>query len=129
MEVLSLKRRLTKCPVCDGELKITEYTCPSCKITIRGDFYQDEIVSLSEEMLDFLKVFIKNRGNLSELQKELNISYPTARSKLEELVTSLGYEVVGRQVQEASKIIKKLEDGLIEPEEAVKLLNRIKGKR
>ena len=44
-------------------------------------------------------------------------------------IDSLGYEVVGRQVQEASKIIKKLEDGLIDPEEAVKLLNRIKGKR
>jgi hypothetical protein len=110
-------------------LTITEYTCSECGVKINGEFYQDEIVSIPEELLDFLKVFIKNRGNLSELQKELNISYPTARSKLEELVTALGYEVAPRQVQEASKIIKKLEEGSLDPEEAVRLLNKLKGKR
>ncbi|KUK80906.1 MAG: Uncharacterized protein XD94_0705, partial [Mesotoga prima] len=52
-------------------------------IKIIGTFVQDELLYLPEELLDFLKVFIKNRGNLSELQKELSISYPTARSKLE----------------------------------------------
>ncbi|HNS35183.1 MULTISPECIES: DUF2089 family protein [unclassified Mesotoga] len=62
---------------------ITEYTFKNCEIKIIGTFVQDELLYLPEELLDFLKVFIKNRGNLSELQKELSISYPTARSKLE----------------------------------------------
>ncbi|MBN2219676.1 MAG: DUF2089 domain-containing protein [Kosmotogaceae bacterium] len=121
-----MKKRLAKCPSCGGDLKITEYTCQNCKTKIIGSFSQDELLSLPEELLDFLKVFIKNRGNLSELQKELNISYPTARSKLEELVTSLGFEVANRQVREASKIIKKLEEGELSAEEAVQLLNNMK---
>jgi hypothetical protein len=124
-----MKKRLDKCPSCGGVLAITEYTCQKCKTKIIGTFLQDELLSLPDELLDFLKIFIKNRGNLSELQKELNISYPTARSKLEELVTSLGFELADRQIQEASKIIRKLEEGDLNPEQAAELLSRMKRRK
>ena len=87
-----MARVMAKCPVCGENLVITEFSCSSCGTTIRGRFELDEFFRLSPEQLNFLRIFIKARGNLSELQKELGISYPTARSRLENIVRTLGYE-------------------------------------
>ncbi len=41
---------------------------------------------------NFVEVFIKNRGgNIKEIEKELGISYPTVRNKLEDVISALGY--------------------------------------
>ena len=76
-----MKKRLDKCPSCGTDLQITEYAYQNCKAKIIGSFSQGELSSLPEELLAFLKAFIKNRRNLSEFRKELNIPYSTARSK------------------------------------------------
>lgn len=122
-------RLLTNCPVCGGKMTITEYTCDQCSTTIRGKFELDDIMKLSPDQLDFLKVFIKNRGNLSEVQKELNISYPTARNRLEDIVKAMGYEVIDRDREEASKILEKLESGELMPDAALEMLRRLKKRK
>jgi len=43
----------------------------------------DELFKLTPEQMDFVKLFLKKRGNLSEVQKELGLSYPTVRNRLE----------------------------------------------
>ncbi|MCB1222674.1 MAG: DUF2089 family protein [Thermotogae bacterium] len=45
-------------------MKITEYACQKCKAKIIGSFSRGELSSLQEELLGFLKTFIKNRRNL-----------------------------------------------------------------
>ncbi|HAA86223.1 MAG TPA: hypothetical protein DCE14_07770 [Kosmotogaceae bacterium] len=124
-----MKHNLTNCPVCSGKMTITEYRCDSCGTTIRGRFELDEIMKLSPEQLSFLKYYIKNKGNLSELQKELGISYPTARNRLEDIVRAMGYEVIDREREEASHILEKLESGELKPDEALEMLRSIKKKR
>ncbi|MEA2067164.1 MAG: DUF2089 domain-containing protein [Thermotogota bacterium] len=124
-----MKRRITNCPVCGDKLTITEYQCDSCGTTIRGRFELDEIMKLSPEQLKFLKVFIKNRGNLSEVQKELNISYPTAKNRLEDIVIALGYTVVDREREETVSILERLESGEMDPSEALDMLKRLKKKK
>jgi hypothetical protein len=84
---------------------------------------------LSPEQLKFLKVFIKNRGNLSEVQKELNISYPTAKNRLEDIVIALGYSVVDREREETVSILERLESGEMDPSEALDMLKRLKKKK
>ena len=74
----------------------------------------------------FLKVFIKNRGNLSDVQKELGISYPTARNRLDDIVATLGYEVRSREKDETMEVLDKLERGELSAEEALELLKRLK---
>jgi hypothetical protein len=44
---------------------------------------------LSEEQSTFLRLFVQRRGNLSEMEKALGISYPTVRNKLEEIIKLL----------------------------------------
>ncbi|MGB9682526.1 MAG: DUF2321 domain-containing protein, partial [bacterium] len=65
-----MNKIITKCPVCGEEMAITSLKCLSCSTEIRGTFYLDEFFKLSKEQLNFVKLFLKNRGNLSDLGKE-----------------------------------------------------------
>ena len=74
----------------------------------------------------FAKVFIKNRGNLSEVQKELEISYPTARNRLEDIVRTMGYEGAQPERTESQKILDMLENGEISSKDAMEMLRTLK---
>ncbi|KLO22042.1 hypothetical protein X275_07285 [Marinitoga sp. 1197] len=113
--------RLTHCPVCGGELVISEFKCPECDVTIRGSFYLDDFAKLSDEQLYFLKIFIKNRGNLSDVQKEIGISYPTAKARLEGVVRAMGFAEEKPKIN-TLKILEKIEKGELTPEEAKEIL-------
>ena len=80
-----------KCPVCDNELKVTKLSCLKCNTSIEGSFNLSKFCKLTTEQKYFLEVFVKNRGNIKEIEKELGISYPTVKNKLEDLIGSLGY--------------------------------------
>ncbi|WP_053960563.1 DUF2089 domain-containing protein [Sulfobacillus thermosulfidooxidans] len=77
---------LTTCPSCRHPLEITALHCPHCDIVIQGRFHNSPALSLSEDQLAFLKVFVLSRGNLKEIERILGISYPTVRNKLDQLV-------------------------------------------
>jgi len=111
-----------RCPVCDGETIITEIKCRSCDTTIRGKFNLCKFCKISEEQKIFAEIFIKNRGNIKEIEKELNISYPTVRNKLEELIGALGYSKAAIKAVDKKSILEKLSKGEITKEEALKEL-------
>ena len=117
-----------KCPTCEGKLNVIELKCSSCQTRIIGNFYLDEIFQLNQEQQEFLKVFIKTRGNIKNMEKELDMSYPTVRNKLNELIRSLGYEddfVEEEQQEKRREILDLLERGEIEAVEAAKKLKEI----
>lgn len=64
-----------KCPVCNDELEVTKLHCNNCKTTIESRFDLCKFCKLNDEQKYFVEVFIKNRGNIKEIEKELNISY------------------------------------------------------
>jgi hypothetical protein len=69
-------------------------------------------------------MFIKNRGNIKEIEKELGISYPTVRRLLDEVIEALGYKDEAKKSQvNQSTILEKLSKGEISSEKALKLLN------
>lgn len=77
------------CPGCGGPLIITECRCPNCQLTMRGEFTPNQFSSLSQDHLTFVREFLRARGNLSELEKVLGVSYPTIRNKLDEINLTL----------------------------------------
>ena len=81
------------CPVCGEKLSINKLGCPKCLTVIEGDFQPCEFCRLPEEDLEFVKIFIKCRGSIKDVERELGISYPTVRGKLDSVIRSLGYEV------------------------------------
>lgn len=112
-----------KCPVCGKEMEVTRLSCNYCNTTIEGNFTLCKFCRLGDEQKKFAEIFIKNRGNIKEIEKELGISYPTVRNKLEDVIQALGYSPKITTVNIDKKaILEKLKNGEISPEEAVKLL-------
>lgn len=116
----------TKCPSCGRTLEITELKCPKCGTVVRGRYKLNKFLTLSPEEEEFLITFLISKGNLKEVQERLDISYPTAKIRLEELLVSLGlYEVKSRD-SEIKKILERLERGEITSKEVIKMIKEVK---
>ena len=82
---------ISTCPVCASELAVTRLHCRSCGTTLEGDFSVGRFGRLNRDQLALLESFLRSRGNLREMERELGISYPTVRSRVEALVRALGF--------------------------------------
>ena len=117
-----------KDPVSGGELYISELTSEETGITIRGNFEIPRYAKLDTEMLDFLEVFLRCRGMLNGVERELGISYPTARARLDTLLGALNLspiearERIDKNADKRKKILEQLEKGEITADEAKKKL-------
>ena len=118
---------LLKCPSCQNDLSVSELECPSCAISIHGEFSLPPILRLAPAQLDFVEVFLKNRGVIRDVERELGISYPTVRARLDEVVAALGYQVRQTTEEEGAtdessaqrrKVLEDLRAGKITPEQA-----------
>lgn len=100
--------------------------CPSCGITVEGEFSTNPFTYLNEEEVNFLLVFLKARGNIKEVERILGISYPTVRNRLNSLLLSLGIAPFKEEEEKnnVKEILEKLDRGEITPEEAKKLLKK-----
>ncbi|MFZ5815745.1 MAG: DUF2089 domain-containing protein [Bacillota bacterium] len=123
----------SRCPVCTGELTVTRLRCRHCDTAIEGHFEVSKFSQLSKEHLEFVEIFLKSRGNIKEVERELGISYPTVRGRLDAVLEALGYRVEPTAVEETNRakqakrkeILDQLNRGEITSEEAVKLLKNL----
>lgn len=119
---------LNTCPVCNNHLYVTKLQCKHCNTTIENEFKPSGFASLSEAQMDFVETFIVSRGNIKEVEKELGISYPTVRGRLNEIIEKLRPEQEQKVSKESvsaytkDQVISMLENGEITSSEAVKLL-------
>lgn len=81
-------------PVSGGSLVITELVGPDTGITIRGRFEMPRFAQLSADQARYLETFLRCRGMLNSVEKELGISYPTARARLDAVLRALDLHAV-----------------------------------
>ena len=81
---------ISTCPVCEGELTISRLQCRTCGTALEGEFGVGRFGRLTKEQLALLESFLRSRGNLKEMERELGISYPTVRGRVDALVRALG---------------------------------------
>ena len=119
---------LGACPVCGESLEVTRLHCRNCDTTIEGHFNTVAFDRLSPEQLVFAETFIRNEGKLNRMEKELGLSYPTLRSRLNDLIRAMGYEVGQEEPpaaisdEERRQILDDLATGKVTSEEAVQRL-------
>ncbi len=119
---------LGNCPVCGETLTVTRLHCRSCDTAIEGQFVIGPFDRLSPEHLLFAETFIRCEGKLNRMEKELSLSYPTLRGRLNELIRAMGYEVGQEEPaptiseEERRKILDDLAAGRLSSEAAVSLL-------
>ncbi len=81
---------ISTCPVCEHELSVTRLHCGECGTTLEGQFAVGRFGRLNRDQLALLESFLRSRGNLRDMERELGISYPTVRGRVEALVRALG---------------------------------------
>ena len=115
-----MNKVISRCPVCNHELTVARLQCDACDTVIENHFRLSKFDYLSDEELYFTETFIRCRGNIKEVEKELGISYPTVRSKLDAVIKALGYETrADEQTAKREEILKALENGSITVEQAI----------
>ena len=101
---------------------VTELRFPTGGTTVRGVFELNEFATLTPENLEFLRLYIRVRGNLKEVERVLGLSYPTVRSRFDALLRAMGYEPEAPDPQD--EVLSQLERGELTPEEAARKLRR-----
>ena len=81
-----------QCPICVGKTTISEVSCHECGTHITGQFDGCRFCGLSAEESAFLLTFIRCRGSIKDVERELGVSYPTVRAMLDNLILALDRE-------------------------------------
>ena len=139
-----MQKLFNQCPACGGQLVITECRCSVCQLQMRGEFQSGQLSTLSDDELTFIKVFLTARGNLTEVERVLGISYPTIRNKLDEINNILNRtdetaEIRQKKIDNITEpkttsiedtrkdILQQVADGRLSPAEAVQKLRELQG--
>jgi hypothetical protein len=117
----------SRCPVCRSELEVSRLHCPSCDTTIDGRFTGGPFAHLTAEHLDFIVTFVRCEGKINRMEQELDLSYPTIRNRLHEVIRALGFEpgkdeVVEVTAEKRNAVLENLEAGKISADEAMRML-------
>ena len=120
---------LDRCPACGGKLAVQRLHCGNCRMGMEGDFVLPRLAQLSREHQDFVEVFMHCGGSITEVEKALDISYPTVRKRLDEVVAAL------RSLPEAAprghqqEILDQIEGGKLSAREGAALLRKIRDRK
>jgi hypothetical protein len=118
------------CPVCGSRLALTRLGCPECGSELAGVFEPCEFCGLTAADRELLLVFLQSRGNMKELERHLGVSYPTARSRFDDLLTKLGLQPTAAAEKpatdssraERAEMLQALARGDIDVDEAARRL-------
>jgi len=78
---------VSQCPSCGGPLEVQRMGCPACQITLEGSFQLGLLERLSPAERQFVVEFVKASGSLKEMARRLGVSYPTVRSRLDDIIS------------------------------------------
>jgi len=131
-----MRKILERCPACGEEVVVTRIACTQCTCEVTGHFQPTIFNRLSPESLAFAETFVRLRGNIKDMERELGIPYSTIRNRLDDVIAELGFTPgltttppepprppVGNRRRD---ILKRLETGEITAAEAAEELSRLK---
>lgn len=116
-----------KCPSCSAPLMVTQLTCSGCGTSIVGTYELSHFSRLSNQSLKFLESFIRNRGNVKEMERETGESYWAIRRRLDEVIGEMGFSDVAPDEPGLSRqeILERLSRGEMDVQEAKRLLTEM----
>jgi hypothetical protein len=116
--------RVAECPFCKEKLKIKKLECRKCGISVEGEFYTSPIMALSQEQQSFSELFVLSSGSLKEMAEILGVTYPTVRTRLDEIIEALKKEIKGREDYK-KELLDKVEQGKITAEKAAEIIKNL----
>ena len=99
-------------------MEISRVSCSQCDTQIESILPTPTINMLPDELMEFVLTFLRCRGNIKEVERELGISYPTVRSRLDKVIERLGVGDDPARMNQR-EILASLDREEMTPEDAV----------
>jgi len=77
------------CPSCQSQLKVKNLKCETCQTEVSGLYDLPALARLSPDDQQFIVQFVKCSGSLKDMAKYLNLSYPTVRNLLDDIIEKI----------------------------------------
>lgn len=123
--IFEMAKLITNCPSCaHGPVKVTKIECDSCGTKFEGDFDIPRLLTLTPEDLHFVEQFLIASGSLKEMAKQLDVSYPTVRNRLNNIIEEFQKKTRAAST-DREKVLAALEKGTITAKEAAKRLREV----
>jgi len=109
-------------------MTVTRLHCQTCDTSVEGRFATgSHFANLSPEQIEFIVTFVRCEGKITRMEEEVNLSYPTIRKNLHEVIRALGYEPGREESPEANEerrraILDDLDAGKITTDSAMRML-------
>ncbi len=130
-----MRKIIEKCPACQNDVIVTRVRCTRCECEVIGEFQPTIFNRLTPENLAFVETFVRLRGNVKEMTRELRVPYSTIRNHLDGVIRELGFatgthsEVEDLSAVAQQEVLNRLESGEIAVEDAAEELERMKRER
>lgn len=119
-----MRKILETCPTCEqAQLIVSEMQCRACATVVRSPYQPTIFAQLDAENLRFVEIFVRNKGNVKEMERELGVSYWAIRNRLNDVIEQLWPAADAQPVIDRDAVLQQLEKGEITVEEAAKQLN------
>lgn len=115
-----------QCVNCESELKVSRLHCASCGIAYAGDFLLPRLARLAPAQQQLAEHLILAAGNLKQMAASLEISYPTLRKRLDDLVVALG-DLRATDDTRTAALLGDVESRRLTPEAAARLIKEMNG--
>ncbi len=77
------------CPSCESTLRVSQMTCGTCSTVVNGDYDLPLYLKLNRDEQDLILEFFLNSGSIKEMAKQAELSYPTMRNKMDDLIEKI----------------------------------------
>jgi len=118
----------SRSPFTGGEIVVTRFYCPDSDVTVEGRFaVTNPFSQLTPEQLEFVELFVRSEGRISRMEGELEMSYPTIRNRLRDIIRAMGYEPgqdesPGLSEDDRQRVLSQLDAGELSFDEAMRIL-------
>lgn len=81
-----MKKMPIVCPSCEHELEVVKLHCENCETEVAGKYTLPTFLQLSTEEQHFIMQFFLSSGSLKDMAKQMDVSYPTMRNRVDDLI-------------------------------------------
>jgi len=132
-----MRKLIERCPACGGDMLVRCMGCSRCETEVHGRFSTTVFDRLTPDNLAFIEVFVRLRGNIKEMERELGIPYNAVRNRLDEAIRELGFDTEAPTLPAAPSqedprrktVLERLERGEIDSQTAIAELENLKKPR
>ncbi len=114
-------RPAQRCPSCDTVMQLERLRCPACQTVVEGSFRWPRLSRLTPANQELIELLILASGSLKDVAKKMDISYPTIRKRLDELIQRMEVEVKADEAYR-KQLLRDVASGKRSAEEATRLM-------